>query len=138
LAGVDQSGVAGRGFARSLLATALARADQLGIATVKLDATAQGQPVYEKLGFRAEQPVERWFRDGSSQTIEKTVSETLNRPCLDLDSKAFGTNRSHLLHELAKRSVISSTTEAYLFSRPGRVSDYVGPASQKIARTLKS
>jgi len=122
----------GRGFARSLLATALARADQLGIATVKLDATAQGQPVYEKLGFRAEQPVERWFRDGSSQTMEKTVSETLNRPCLDLDSKAFGTDRSHLLYELAKRSAISSsTTEGYLFSRPGRVSDYVGPCIAK-------
>ena len=118
----------GRCFARNLLATALARADQLGIRTVKLDATAQGQPVYEKLGFRAEQPVERWFRDGSSQTMEKTVSEkTLSRACLALDSEAFGTDRSHLLHELAKRSAISATTEAYLFSRPGRVADYVGP-----------
>jgi GNAT superfamily N-acetyltransferase len=118
----------GRGFARNLLATALARADQLGIATVKLDATEQGQPVYEKMGFRAEQPVERWFRGGSSQTAEHTASEKpLNRAALDLDSEAFGTDRSHLLRELGKRSAVSSTTGAYVFSRSGRVSDYIGP-----------
>jgi GNAT superfamily N-acetyltransferase len=118
----------GRGFARNLLATALARADQLGIATVKLDATEQGQPVYEKMGFRGEQPVERWFREDSSPFVEQTGSEKpLNRACLDLDSEAFGTDRSHLLRELGKRSAFSSTTGAYLFSRPGRVSDYIGP-----------
>jgi N-acetylglutamate synthase-like GNAT family acetyltransferase len=118
----------GRGFARNLLATALARADQLGIATVKLDATEQGQPVYEKMGFRAEQPVERWFREGSSQTAKQAASEkSLNHASLGLDSEAFGTDRSHLLRELGKRSTISSTTGAYLFSRPGRVSDYIGP-----------
>jgi GNAT superfamily N-acetyltransferase len=122
----------GRGFARNLLATALARADQLGIATVKLDATDQGQPVYEKFGFRAEQPVERWFREGSPSTVEQTASEkTLNRSCLDLDSEAFGTDRSHLIHELEKRSAVSSTTGAYLFFRPGRVSDYLGPCISK-------
>ena len=118
----------GRGFARNLLTTALARADQLGISTVKLDATEQGQPVYEKLGFRGEQPVERWFREGSSTAAEQTASEkTLKRAGLDLDSEAFGTDRSRLLHELAKGSPISSTPGAYLYSRPGRVSDYIGP-----------
>ena len=122
----------GRGFARNLLTTALARADQLGIATVKLDATEQGQPVYEKLGFRAEQPVERWIREGSSHPAEQSASEkTLNRAHLDLDSEAFGTDRSHLVHELGKRSAIFSTSGAYLFSRPGRVSDYIGPCVAK-------
>ena len=118
----------GRGFAKNLLTTALARADQLGIATVKLDATEQGQPVYEKLGFRGEQPVERWFREGISQIAGPTAPEkTLSRACLDLDSDAFGTDRSQLLRELERRGTISSTPGAYLFSRPGRVSDYIGP-----------
>ena len=52
----------GRGFARRLLTQALAQADQMGIETVKLDATDQGKPIYEKLGFRSEQAVERWSR----------------------------------------------------------------------------
>jgi GNAT superfamily N-acetyltransferase len=121
----------GRGFARNLLATALARADQLGIATVKLDATEQGQPVYEKVGFRGEQPVERWFRE-SSQTGQQTASEKpLNKTSLDMDSEAFGADRSHLLRVLGTRSTISSTTGAYLFSRSGRVSDYIGPCVAK-------
>jgi hypothetical protein len=99
---------------------------------VKLDATAQGQPVYEKFGFRGEQPVERWFLEGSSETVEQTApGKTPSRGCFELDSEAFGTDRSHLLRELAKRSAISSTTEAYLFSRPGRVADYVGPCIAK-------
>jgi GNAT superfamily N-acetyltransferase len=99
----------GRGFARNLLTTALARADQLGIATVKLDATEQGQPVYEKLGFRAEQPVQRWFREASTPAAAQTAPQkTLSRACLDLDSEAFGTDRSQLLGELGKRSAISA------------------------------
>jgi predicted GNAT family acetyltransferase len=39
----------GRGFARRLLTQALAQADQMGIETVKLDATDQGKPIYENL-----------------------------------------------------------------------------------------
>src|SRR5437762_7941737 len=54
----------GRGFARRLLASALERVDSLGIETIKLDATDQGRPVYESLGFKAEQPIERWWRKG--------------------------------------------------------------------------
>ena len=41
-----------RGLARKLLASCLERADQMGIETTKLDATDQGQPLYEKFGFR--------------------------------------------------------------------------------------
>src|SRR6266705_2759777 len=58
----------GRGFARRLLAAALDRADSLGIETVKLDATDDGKPIYEKFGFKAEQPVERWTWSGSAQS----------------------------------------------------------------------
>src|SRR5579871_2520069 len=41
-----------RGFARKLLGQAIERADELGIESLKLDATDQGQPLYESLGFR--------------------------------------------------------------------------------------
>ena len=72
--------------------------------------------------------MERWFREGISQIAGPTAPEkTLSRVCLDLDSDAFGTDRSQLLRELERRGTISSTPGAYLFSRPGRVSDYIGP-----------
>src|SRR3954453_19720695 len=50
----------GRGFARRLVAQVLAIARNLGIASIKLDATSQGQPLYESFGFTPEQGVERW------------------------------------------------------------------------------
>jgi GNAT superfamily N-acetyltransferase len=48
-----------RGFARSLVEHALSIADSKRILTVKLDATTQGQPLYERLGFVVEQMVGR-------------------------------------------------------------------------------
>ena len=90
----------GRGFARRLLATALDRADSLGIETVKLDATDEGKPIYEKFGFKAEQPVERWSRPGSDRPSESRRSRwsSLLSPHLrELDFQAFGTDRSNIL-----------------------------------------
>src|SRR5882672_10369290 len=46
----------GRGLAHRLLSHTLALADQMKIESVKLDATDQGKPLYEKSGFRFEQP----------------------------------------------------------------------------------
>jgi GNAT superfamily N-acetyltransferase len=40
-----------RGIGRALMEQALAFADQLDVATVRLDATPLGQPLYEQLGF---------------------------------------------------------------------------------------
>lgn len=53
-----------RGFARLLMNQIMDRAIELGVATVKLDATDFGRSLYESFGFRAEQPVERWQRQG--------------------------------------------------------------------------
>ena len=57
-----------RGLARRLLAHGLEIADKMGIATIKLDATDQGQPLYERLGFRNEQEIERWSRPAETPT----------------------------------------------------------------------
>ncbi|HEU5020346.1 MAG TPA: GNAT family N-acetyltransferase [Bryobacteraceae bacterium] len=53
-----------RGFARLLMNEIMARACELKIGTVKLDATDFGRDLYESFGFRAEQTVERWERPG--------------------------------------------------------------------------
>jgi hypothetical protein len=111
-----------------LLKEALTLADKTGVETVKLDATDQGQPLYEKLGFRSEQAVERWARPASTNVSNVRHSETpLPRDWRTADYRAFGVDRTQLLEKLAERSPSLSIGRSYLLTRPGRVTRYLGP-----------
>lgn len=129
----------GRGLARRLLTQALAQADQAGVETVKLDATDQGAPIYEKLGFRSEQTVERWSRPGSVDAPGLRSNAQLSEEWRGVDLHAFGADRSQLLERLARRNAPFSVMRSYLFTRPGRQTAYLGPCvcdTPETARTL--
>jgi len=118
----------GRGYARRLLTETLELADQMGIATVKLDATDQGQPLYEKLGFRCEQPIERWLRPASSDAPDLPVPQLFApRDWHETDQSAFGADRAQLLMKLAQRTTPIGVGHSYLLTRPGRTIRYLGP-----------
>jgi GNAT superfamily N-acetyltransferase len=118
----------GRGYARRLLTETLKLADQMAIETVKLDATDQGQPLYEKLGFRCEQPIERWLRPSSSDTPRLPVSElSAPRDWHQADQAAFGADRTQLLRKLAQRTPPTCVGRSFLLTRPGRTIQYLGP-----------
>ena len=132
----------GRGFARRLMTQALSLADRKAIETVKLDATDQGLPLYEKMGFRSEQAVERWIRPGTGHATGTTVP-VCERPTENwqtADRRAFGADRSELLERLARRGQPPFLMDgSYCFTRPGRHSHYLGPAvcdAARIARAL--
>jgi len=116
----------GRGFARTLVTHALESADSQRIRTVKLDATEQGEPLYESLGFKAEGLVERWSRPGTSN-LRLGAGEFCFDQQLASDLNAFGADRSAMLKKLAKHSHMYATTGTYLFARAGRVTAYLGP-----------
>lgn len=118
-----------RGFARSLLLHAIEHADRLGIESLKLDATDQGQPLYESLGFRVEQPVERWWRP------RRADSESSLQPAqlLTHEIEAYGADRSALLSALSERSKVYAHAEGFCFFRPGRVANYIGPCISRSA-----
>jgi GNAT superfamily N-acetyltransferase len=118
----------GRGLARRLLTEALKLADQMNIESVKLDATDQGKPLYEKSGFRSEQPVERWLRAGASDSLmPATVGNILPDKWSGADYEAFGADRSQLLEKLVQRNFALFLPESFLFARPGRATAYLGP-----------
>jgi GNAT superfamily N-acetyltransferase len=116
-----------RGLAGTLLASTLERADKMGIETIKLDATEQGKPLYERFGFHGEQEIERWSRPGESAAQLPVGRTSVEEPWRDSDSRVFGADRSQLLGRLAQLNPPRSISQSYLFSRPGRVSAYLGP-----------
>jgi GNAT superfamily N-acetyltransferase len=125
-----------RGFARTLLAHTLATADSLGIKTLKLDATDQGQPLYAKLGFRAEGTIERWSRPGSAN-LPVNAGESHSDLALAPDLVAFGADRSTMLARLATRSQVHIAPDAYLLVRTGRTTAYLGPCVASDAKSAR-
>jgi GNAT superfamily N-acetyltransferase len=129
----------GRGYAMRLLKETLRVADELGIESVKLDATDLGQPLYEKLGFRAEQPVERWWRAGHDDATTTSTAEPPAPNWQSADQHAFGVDRVALLEKLARRNAPLTIGNSYLLTRAGREISYLGPSicdSPATARTL--
>ncbi|GIU74315.1 MAG: N-acetyltransferase [Bryobacteraceae bacterium] len=104
----------GRGHATRLLEQCLDFCAQRGVATVRLDATEMGRPVYERLGFAPEYGVARW--SGQLHAAESRAPQF----DLDLDRLAFGADRRRLLVKTG-------------WSRPGRVAAYLGPITARTA-----
>ena len=114
------------GLARKLLHHSLNVADKMGIETLKLDATDQGQPLYLQCGFRGEHQIERWSRpDG--QPAQFPPVRASSPAWAEPDLKYFGADRLPLLERFAQRNSPLVQNSAYLFARPGRVSAYIGP-----------
>jgi len=131
----------GRGFARRLLTQALTQADEMRMETVKLDATDQGRTLYEKIGFRFEQAVERWTRPGSTGSSSNTPLGEAH-PAEDwraADQRAFGADRSKLLARLAQRGQpLLFLDGSYLLTRPGRQTRYLGPSVCEAPATARA
>ncbi len=107
--------------------------------TIKLDATAVGQPVYEKFGFRAESVVERWsgtaeLTRGETQSQSLMDRETV-RDVLNLDRVAFNADRSSLILALIDEACVSpvliraadGALSGYALARSGSSRTYIGP-----------
>jgi GNAT superfamily N-acetyltransferase len=93
----------GRGIGTQLMRHALAWLDQCGVRTVRLDATALGRPVYEKLGFVGQYEVARWEGAAVAGVLgpEVTVAaETHLAAITALDQQVTGTPRGPLLARL--------------------------------------
>ncbi|HKU74324.1 MAG TPA: GNAT family N-acetyltransferase [Pyrinomonadaceae bacterium] len=106
------------------------------VATIKLDATALGQPVYEKFGFEVESVVERWSGTAGSEARDtKTLTFEGRDALLALDQLAFNADRSKLIERLIDNAAVSPVLvraandglNGYALARRGTRADYVGP-----------
>src|SRR6185503_10802164 len=126
-----------QGIAAKLMSVALEYLNGR-VGTVKLDATALGQPVYERFGFQVESLVERWSGAGNSRGRDDTNTDAL-REILSLDRVAFNADRSRLIEALISRSVVppvlvrdaDGALSGYALARHGTRANYVGPVVAK-------
>jgi GNAT superfamily N-acetyltransferase len=111
------------------------------VATVKLDATALGEPVYERLGFRVESRFERWSGIANARNAD-TPRLLDHDDLLALDRIAFAVDRSKLIEKLIDDACVppillraaDGTLNGYALARNGTNADYVGPV---VARSPK-
>jgi len=134
-----------RGIATALVRAALEVLDAAAVATVKLDATPEGVPVYEALGFEAELHIERWVGVARAKASPALAAEGAPDPSqiFELDRRAFGADRSELLRALWEESCVTPAASmgadgrlrGYALARRGALSDYVGPLVAEEAET---
>jgi GNAT superfamily N-acetyltransferase len=130
-----------RGIGTKLLERTIEYLDQQKMPTMKLDATPQGKPLYEKLGFVTEYGIERWVLKrplragtGTADPNRVPLSTAQLESILGKDREVFGADRSPLLRSLYEEtpnyamSVWSSgTLQGYTFGRKGSFADHLGP-----------
>lgn len=134
-----------RGIATALVRAALEVLDAAALETVKLDATPEGAPVYEALGFEAELHIERWVGSARAEASPAHATEGTPDPTqiFELDRRAFGADRSELLNALLEESCVTPALSmgadgrlrGYALARRGALSDYVGPLVAEGAET---
>jgi len=147
----------GRGVGTALLQRAIAEAMPYGC--VRLDATPQGEPLYTRLGFRAEYGLLRMVRQPQVPVIAD--ASVLNIPgnavCRALDSARlveliafdapiFGAARGGILGALVRNAPRyafachqDDALRGYCLGRSGAVCEQIGPVvadSTEIARSL--
>jgi len=126
----------GQGIGTALLQKAIDYLVAEKVPCMKLDATPQGRPLYQKLGFVPEYDIERWMlkRIPSHQT--QSAANPINNldGVLQLDREVFGVDRSQLLRSItesdpqfALRSQHGKVISGYAFGRRGSRADQLGP-----------
>jgi len=117
-----------QGYARELMEDLIVRAEARKIRTLKLDATDEGRPLYESLGFVVEEMVERWGRSADAVTAQDYANDAqMSDDLFDMDRVAFGVSRRDLLELLLESGRCSASPHGYVLSRPGATARHLGP-----------
>jgi GNAT superfamily N-acetyltransferase len=129
-----------KGVATTLLKHALDFLDGQGLKTVRLDATAAGQPVYEKLGFVPEYPLTRYQGTPSIADCGLGIADSTHdanpqfQEIVAFDHRMTATPREKMLARLFEESPEISRVvhrdrhvEGYVTGRRGENATLIGP-----------
>jgi GNAT superfamily N-acetyltransferase len=106
-----------------------------GVGWIKLDASPEGKPYLEKMGFTEERRVERWRRNPAELQVPEVTD--LHPFIYDpvMERLAFGGNRFALLNKLSEHPHACIPGKAFAMERPTLDAVYFGPC---VARTTGS
>jgi GNAT superfamily N-acetyltransferase len=128
----------GQGIGAALLRHVVQALDERGIASIRLDATPLGQPVYARLGFTGEFTLVRFT--GVLPAAGRVVADIEPLSLADLpyvfrlDEAVTGTRRENLLRHLfeadparMRKFAPSARLEGFCLARPGANAWQIGP-----------
>ena len=103
--------------------------------SLALDATQIGSKVYERLGFRTGEVINRWIYSGENNNRNKYHATTIPPQTIDkiinLDRKIMHADRSAIFLNIARRKnsfhYINPITNAFVLARAGRLAFQIGP-----------
>jgi len=127
----------GQGVGTKLLKHSLDYLAGLKVKTVRLDATAAGRPIYEKLGFVPEYELARFEGIARLGTTGPVITETvpeLFADMIEFDRQMTGTNRAKMLSLLFKEFPQNTRIlthydkiDGFITVRPGANAAQIGP-----------
>jgi len=124
----------GRGVGTKLLDKAIKYLDDCGNTSIKLDATPQGKPLYQKLGFVSEYEIERCQLQPTRAPDSKVGASSVTEEMLNQDREIFGADRGALLRSIAQEHpafVLQTRRQGkltgYSLGRQGALADHLGP-----------
>jgi GNAT superfamily N-acetyltransferase len=134
-----------RGIGTALLDRAVAYLEARRIPCIKLDATPQGEPLYERLGFKVEYGIERCVLRRTVTNVSSAHWRSEDSSAvLAIDRDIFGADRSSVLRsiaiaapELVVLAPQGGSLEGYALGRKGSLADHLGPWIARNARAAR-
>jgi len=136
------------GVATALLKHAIGFLDGQGVKTIRLDATAAGRPVYEKLGFVPEYQLTRYMGIAPQRAAQPGVTRAAASGFVEIfafDRQITATPREKMLVRLLAESphgvgvlTLNGQLEGYVSTRSGANAIQIGPcvATLRAGETL--
>jgi ribosomal protein S18 acetylase RimI-like enzyme len=124
-----------QGIGAQLLRETLLTLEIAGAETVWLTASPAGKPLYEKLGFREIDRINRWIGDGYAITLPPEQRQ-MTAELRDLDTAGWGDRRDLLLTSLEMEGSLLATPDAFFISRMIGPLRQIGPLAGPPAATM--
>jgi len=117
-----------RGLGAELMNQAVKALEDSGVETIWLTASLSGKPLYERMGFREVDRVQRWMGTGREVIVTPCRQLTLER-IREIDAEGWGDCRETMVNALFSGGNLVCGRDSFLFTRAIGPLHQIGPWS---------